>query len=115
MPTDLTTAAAEESTFIITAAFTDEDGDAAVPDSITWTLTDTDGTVINNREDVAVGSPAASIDIVLSGDDLALQTGESGDVVRVLTIKAVVDLAAENDKPVRDQVRFVIKDLSAVT
>ncbi len=69
MPATLTTNAVEKSTYIVTAAFTDEDGDAVTPNAgLVWTLTDMNGVVINSREDVSI-SPDTSVDIVLSGND----------------------------------------------
>lgn len=115
MPTYLTTTAEEESTYIVTAAFTDEDGNDAVPDTITWTLTDIAGNVINSRAAVSYNSPASSVDIVLSGDDLALQAGETGNVVRVLTIEATYDSDAGSDLPLKDTATFLIKNIEAVT
>lgn len=113
MPTNLTTTANEKSTYIITASFTDDSGASVVPSSITWSLTDVNGTVINSREDVSVSIPAASIDIVLSGDDLALSDGN--DVVRVLTIKAHYSSSMGANLPLNDSCRFIIKNLKAIT
>lgn len=89
MPIALSARATEESTYVVTAAFTDETGAAVIPTSIIWTLTNSEGTVINSREDVAIAVPAASVDIALSGDDLALAAGEITRGVRVMTVKAV--------------------------
>jgi len=84
MATELTVSATEGSTYVITASFTDEDGSAVVPDTVTWTLTDTLGTVINSRQDVSE-TPASSIEIVLTGDDLAVDGYNSP--VRVFTVE----------------------------
>jgi hypothetical protein len=84
--TKLTLPAIERSTYVVHCAFTDEDGVAVVPDTITWTLTDNIGTVINSRLDVAVAVPAAAIDIVLSGLDLVVSGSTIG---RVLTVSSV--------------------------
>lgn len=89
MPIALSARATEESTYVVTAAFTDEAGTSVAPTSITWTWTNDEGTVINNRLNVVVAVPAASIDIVLSGADLALSAGEITRGVRVMTVKAV--------------------------
>lgn len=67
----------EETTLVVTVSYTDEDGTAVTPSAATWTLTDRDGTVINEREEVTISSPTTADDVVLSGDDLALQ--DSGD------------------------------------
>ena len=114
MTTELTTHAKEKSTFIITAAFTDEDENAVAPKTLTWTLTDEQGTVINGREDVAVTTPSASEDIVLSGDDLALQSGEATRGVRVLTVEATYDSDAGSDLPLNEEIRFIVDGLVAV-
>ena len=108
--------AKEKATYVITLNFEDEDGDPVVPDSITWTLSTAAGDIVNSREDVAVAVPAASVDIVLSGDDLAVLTGETNTVVsRRMTVEAVVDTDAGNDLPVKDEVIFVIENLLAVS
>ena len=107
--TTLTTKALEKSTYIITAAFTDEDGAAVIPDSIAWTLTDSSGNVVNSRSSVAVAVPAASINIVLSGADLAIQ--RAGILGRILTIEAVYDSSLANDLPLKDEIHFEILPL----
>lgn len=113
MPTILSTHADEQSTYVVTAAFTDENGDAVVPNSIVWSLTDEDGVVVNSREDEAVGSPAASIDIVLKGADLKV-TG-TADVVRVVTVEATYTSDLGANLPLKGAARFVIDNLVAVS
>lgn len=113
MPSILTTTVTEESTCVITAAFTDDAGASVVPNSLTWTLTDGDGTIINSRDGVTI-SPDSSVDIVLSGDDLAVG-GASDDLIRYLLVEGTYDSDAGSNLPIKDQVRFVISDLVAVT
>lgn len=103
----LITHAKDQSTYQVTAAFTDAAGDSVVPSAITWTLTDRDGTVINSREDVAVATPAASIDIVLSGDDLKYSDGAK----RILTIEATYDSDEGSDLPLKQESVIKIDDL----
>ena len=112
MPTNLSDRALEEGTYIVTATFTDEDDASVIPDSITWTLTDKNGTVINSREDVSVATPATAVDIVLSGDDLAVT---STGTLRILTVEAVYDSDAGLDLPLKDEARFHVTDLKNVT
>lgn len=114
MPTTLTINAAEESTFVVNVAFTDEDSTAVTPTAATWTLTDCDGSIINSREDVTVSSLSSAIDIVLSGDDLALQSG-SDNGSRILLIEATYDSTLASGLPLKDQAEFFIADLVAVT
>ena len=107
--------AVEESTVKITIAFTDENGDAAEPSSITWTLTDDDGTVINSRQDVVIDSPASSINVALTSDDLAFQTGETGDYEwRKFLVEWVYSSDLGGGLSGKDELRFAVYNLAAV-
>lgn len=101
----------EEGTAVVGMAFADEDGDAATPTVITWTLTNTEAVVINSREDVSVASPAAALDLVLSGDDLAI--GDNGRE-RVLTVEWEYDSDLGSNLPEKDELRFEIEELQNV-
>jgi len=113
MPVNLDLTAVEKSTLLVAVAFQDEDENAVTPKDITWSLTDARGTVINDRDQVAVDPPAASIDIVLSGDDLTLAQGVGP--WRLLTIEATYDSDAGTDLPLKESARFKIENLIAVT
>lgn len=115
MPTLLDDHATEESTFAITVAFTDDDGSAVSPNAATWTLTDSSGTVINSREDVSISSPTSSETIVLSGDDLQILSGETGDVLRILTVEGDYDSSLGSSLPLKGSCKFVLDNLVAVT
>ncbi len=112
MPATLTTHAVEKSTYVITVALTDEDGAALTPDSLTWTLTDDQGNVINSRTAVSIAVPAASNDIVLSGADLAVDVAKG--TKRKLTLEGVYDSDYGNDLPLKEEVEFEIDDLIAI-
>ena len=112
MPTTLTTHAVEQSTYKVTAAFTDDDGVSVVPTSIVWTLTDSSGTVINSRQDVSI-TPASSVTIALTGDDLALTS--DADAVRIVTIEAVYTSDLGTGLTLKDSCRFVIDNLKAIS
>ncbi len=116
MPTTITTKTAiEKSTFVVTASFVDAAGVAAVPKSgLNWTLTNSSGTVINSRSSVVI-APAASVDIVLSGLDLAMQTGERGKVRRVLTIQGTYDSDEGTGLQINDECVFLLQNLLVVT
>jgi len=102
--------AIEDSTYVVTAAFTDEDGNDVTPNTVTWTLTTTNGTVINSRQDVSE-TPGTSVDIVLSGDDLAI--GSNGQH-RILTVEATYDSSYGTDLPLKARCSFKIESLVAV-
>jgi len=105
---------AEEGTAVVTVAFTDHDGIAVSPNAstLTWTLTDTNGTVINLRTNVAITS-ASSVTIVLSGDDLAI-TRTTG-AKRVITLEGLYNSTDGNNLPIKVQGIFNIEHFVAVT
>ena len=99
--------AIKEGTAKISASFTDETGAAATPGSITWTLTDADGTIINSRKDESIAVPASSIDVGLAGDDLAYQTGENGEFVeRKFLLEWIYSSSLGADLPGKDELKF---------
>ena len=115
MTTILTVNAQEKSTYVITCAFKDEDGQDVIPTSAVWTLTDEDGTVINGREDVAITSLAASVNIVLTGDDLEIDTGFAGTAQRrTITVEAVYDSSLGTGLTLKAAAIFDIENLIAV-
>ncbi len=114
MATTLTVKATEESTYVVTASFTDEDGTAIIPTEIKWTLTDAIGNVINNREDVVV-TPASEINIVLTGDDLAFQSGETGLYTdRIVTVEGKYNSSLGTGLNLKGAALFQIENLTAV-
>lgn len=110
--------ASEKSALFVTLGFTDEDGNDVVPDSIKWTLVDLTGSVINTRAQVAVAVPAASVTIVLSGADLAIQTSEANSrntVKRRLVVEAVYDSALGDNLPLNESCEFTIRNLKYIS
>ena len=104
--------AIEKSTYIVTCTFTDEAGDSLVPETVAWTLTDGFGTVINDREAVSE-TPAATVNIVLSGDDLAIISGMTNK--RILTIQATYNSAYGTGLPLNARATFTIEDLVKIS
>src|SRR6056297_2410833 len=95
--------AKELGTYVITASFTDEDGAAVVPNIVVWTLTNGDQKVVNSRASVSA-TPASSITIVLSGDDLSLDDGEE----RWIRVNATYDSSNGTDLPLRETEQFLV-------
>lgn len=111
MATVLTTQAIERSTYPVTVIFYDENGDVVSPNSgLTWTLTDGNGNVINNRSTVSI-TAAGTVTVVLSGADLDMDDGNE----RFLLLEGTYtgDLGA--DLPLKDQARFYITNLVGVS
>jgi len=113
MPTKLSEKAVEGSTFTIRAAFFEvlPDGTKTpiVPNSpLVWNLSDKDGGVVNARSDEPL-TPATFVDIVLSGDDLALANNHP--VRRFMTIVGTYNGLAGSDLPMIDEASFQISNL----
>jgi hypothetical protein len=117
MPTEFSVsqAAIEKSTFIVTVSFTDEDGNSVTPNAgLSWSLTKADRkTIINNREDVVIAVPAASVTIVLQGDDLVVEDDQDPSW-RYLVIEGTYDSPLGNDLPFKDHLRFPVVDVAKV-
>jgi hypothetical protein len=106
MATRLTTKAKDKSTYIVTCSFKDENGNDVTPNTITWKLTDDAGNIINSRTAQTV-TPAAAVDIVLSGNDLKYSDGP----VRILTVEATYNSLLGTNLPLNEEVKFNISDL----
>lgn len=111
MPLTLSCAAKEEGTYIVIVGFKDEDSAAMTPNSFVWKLTDAYGNVINSRK--AVTETASSeVNIVLSGDDLAL--ADPNRPKRVITVTGTYTSSYGTSLPYRDEVDFSVKDLIGI-
>ena len=107
---------AEKGHVVFSVDFTDEAAVpvAVIPTAITWSLTDRIGTVINARTAVPFTPPAASIEILVSGDDLAVP--EPSDTVRKFLLEWVYTSATLGAGiPAKAEVTFKIADLVGVT
>ncbi len=112
MPTILLTQALANNTYVVSAAFTDEDGSEVTPnDDCLWSLKDLSGNVINSRTAVAIAE-STSVDIVLSGDDLAAISNQAeDDGIRVVEITGTYDSDAGSGISLDKSVQFVIADI----
>ncbi len=110
MATILAARAVEQSTYVVTVEFTDEDGNPVVPNSIVWTLSTEGGQIQNGRADIPIAAPAASVDVVLSGDDLDI--GDELATNLVFTVDARYDSALGTDLPLVGQCCVEVVGLS---
>jgi len=110
MPITITDTANEKSTFALELAITDENGDPLTPNTLTWTLTNLAGNVINERAGIEFATPASTVTVVLTGDDLALP--ERADPLRVVTLEGTYDSDLGNDLPLKEEVQFTIRNLA---
>lgn len=74
-----------------------------------WHLTDTEGKIINSREDVEILTPAITVNIILSGADLEILDGR--DTYRILTIEGTYNSVLGDNLPFKDSARFLLTNL----
>jgi hypothetical protein len=104
----------EKSSAKVIATFKDvEDDSAIVPLTVTWTLSDLDGTIINGRQDV-VASAASTVEIFLSGDDLQIVDQTNKLEQRRLLISATYNNGVST-LPLKDEAIFAVYNLGNVT
>ncbi len=113
-PETLDTIAEEQGTYVLNLAFRDEDDEDVTPTSIKWSLTTVGGEVINDRMDVNVAVPAATVDVLLSGDDLQLRTRKESFSWRIFTVKARYNSSLGNNLPINKAVKFRVRNLRLV-
>jgi hypothetical protein len=110
--TILTGKAKEGSTYIITTTFKDENGDTVVPVSASWSLFDSNYSVVNSRLDVAM-IPATSVSVVLSGADLNYIPITKAK--RFFVVKGIYNSSTYgNNLPINDECIFEIDPLIGI-
>lgn len=114
MPIETLADEAEElSSYKVTCAFTDDDGDAVIPNLIKWSFIDDDGNIINNRSWVSVAVPAASIEVALYGADLQIKSSEADNeaVIRRFVVYAEYDSDLGTDLPLYGSCKIRVRNL----
>lgn len=107
----LTEEAVEQSTLVVDVSFLDEDDAEITPLSAAWTLTNEYGVVVNGRQAVGV-TPATSITLVLTGDDLGM-LGELDTGRRLLLVEATYS-GHGGTIHLREEIEFSIRPLAGV-
>ena len=101
----------DASSKVVTITFKNESGTAVSPVTATWTLTDGDGDVVNNRTDVVISSPTSTEKIALSGDDLLYSDGAK----RYLVVESTYTSSVTGTVlPLTSGVWFRVTDLPSV-
>lgn len=108
--TDLDSAR-DRSTYAITVAFTDEDGNAVTPTSATWSLVDENDDIVNERQNVVISSLDTSVTVVLSGADTAYANG----AYRKFVVKYIYTSSLGAGQTNNQQVTFNVDDIADVT
>lgn len=87
-------------TVVLSASFEDEDGDSVVPNSLKYSVLDESKEVVNSQQDISI-SPASSIEVVLSGDNLP-----AGKLYWV--IDGEYDSSVGSNLPLRGYATFIV-------
>jgi hypothetical protein len=106
MPQTATLHALKKGTYGLTVVLRDLAGDTVTPTSIVYTLMNESRQVINGKRSVSL-TPAASMLIVFSGDDLDTADGAT----RICLIEAVYNSTEGNGLPNPDTITFPVDDL----
>ena len=104
--------AVEKSTYIVAVSFKDEDGETMVPLTANWSLRDTMGAIVNSRDTVSI-TPATTVNIVLSGNDLSYEENSSHS--RTLTVTGTYNSRFGAGLPFADEYTFEITSLVGVS
>ena len=103
----------EGNTVVIPCSFFDENGNAVVPTSIIWSLSDDNGNIVNFRLDQKIAVPAASVNIVLSGSDVMRMVFD--DLIRYLKVSGTYNSSNGTGLTVAGQYRFGLIALAVET
>jgi len=104
----------QESSAKVTASFKDaSDGSAVTPASVTWSLMNLSGTIINSRDQVSIGA-ASEIEIWLTGDDLQLLDETNEYELRKILVEATYNNGAAV-VPLKDEGQFAVYNLTGVS
>lgn len=98
---ELDTSVLEGGTIVVTASFTDEDGNSVTPNELKYTLKK-EGMIVNEKEEESV-TPSSSVDVVLSGDDLPQGT-------LYFIIEGTYDSNAGSDLPLKGWAKIEVGD-----
>lgn len=96
--------AKEGGTYVIQLRFKDEEGNFMGPVSLKWWLTDVNGNIINNRNEMSISEISEIVNITLQGNDLPPGW-------KVFTVEGTYDSNYGNDLPLKDSIKFYVRDL----
>jgi hypothetical protein len=100
----------EGSSATYAVTLTDEDGNTVTPSAVTWTLGDTEGNIVNSRDDVS-GTPGNPTNITLVAADTKYEDGP----YRQLIVKFTYNSTYGTGLTANEELRISIKDLFDVS
>lgn len=107
--------AIENSSYLIELTVFDELGQEVIPKTGAWSLTDSGGAIINSRSSIVITPLAATMHVLLTGDDLALSVGFTGvSENRYFIFEGTYDSIYGNDNPLKDELIFPVVNLAKI-
>lgn len=101
----------EGGTYTVCVACEDDAGGVDDPLTLFWRWTDSNGTVINNRDEEEIVDPGTSEEVKLKGPDLVVQAGETAsELIRIFTMKGT---NSEGD-PIRGGCNIIVNNYVAL-
>lgn len=107
--TKINTRPNEGSTLAIEVGFAGVNAEAFTPKTCTWTLSDAEANIINNRENVSATVTGSTHVFVLSGDDLPFDEANQG--VIIFTVEGTFDATYGTDLSFREQAQIIVSDM----
>ena len=86
-----------------------------IPDTFFWSLTDSDGKIINGLHNIEITELYEVNAIFLYDDDLKTVTGTGSDRLRKIVVHVTYTSVLGVGLPVKNEFIFYLKDLTAVT
>lgn len=111
--TRITVHAREENTYHISCQFSDENSVTCTAETLTWTLTDMDGNIINGRDGVAVSPASTTETITLTPTDTTIVSGQNNQ--RLFLVEWTYDSDYGTGLTGKKQAIFIIDDLLHIT
>jgi len=99
--------AMRESSFFIKVELKDSAGSSVTPTSLSWTLVNEIGAVVNSKN-AQVLTPASAMYILLEGDDLAIQDEDNESEIRYILLTGVYDDIRKSGAVFKDTIMFSI-------
>ena len=107
------THAREENSYTISMQFKDEDGTTCTAETLTWTLTDMDGNIINSRDGESVTPSSTTETVTLTPSDTTIVAGQSNE--RLFLAEWTYDSDYGTGLTGKKQAIFIIDDLLHIT
>ena len=108
MSVNATISPLQDGSYIVEMTFTDPDTGAGItPATLAWTLTTRDGTVVNNRDAVALSPSSSVVSVMLDGPDLAEISGH--DLYRRFLIDGTYDNPLKAGATLKGELNFFVQ------